>query len=53
MNMIAKVMVVAAGMLAPLALLAADTTRSFIVVGHSAARSQLPFSDAVVAGNTL
>src|ERR1700687_3516960 len=46
-------MVIAAGMLAPLALLAADTTRSCIVVGHSAARSQLPFSDAVVAGNTL
>jgi 2-iminobutanoate/2-iminopropanoate deaminase len=46
-------MVIAAGMLAPLALLAADTTRSFVVVGHSAARSQSPFSDAVVAGNTL
>jgi 2-iminobutanoate/2-iminopropanoate deaminase len=53
MKMITKVMLVAAGMLAPLALVAADTTPSFIVADPSAARSQLPFSDAVVAGNTL
>jgi 2-iminobutanoate/2-iminopropanoate deaminase len=52
-KMIAKVMAVAAGMLAPLALLAADAAPNYIVTDHSAARAQLPFSDGVVAGNTL
>jgi 2-iminobutanoate/2-iminopropanoate deaminase len=53
MKMIASVIVVAAGMLATLPLIAADKSPSYIVVDHSAARSGLPFSDAVVAGHTL
>ena len=53
MKLIARVIVVAAGMLASLPLIAADHSPSYIVVDHSAARSQLPFSDAVVAGHTL
>jgi 2-iminobutanoate/2-iminopropanoate deaminase len=53
MNMIAKLAAVAAGLLAPLVLLAADAAPNFIVTDHSAARAQLPFSDGVVAGNTL
>jgi 2-iminobutanoate/2-iminopropanoate deaminase len=53
MKMIAKVMVVAAGMLAPPALVAAEKAPSHVVVDHSAARAQLPFSDAVIAGKTL
>ena len=47
-----RAMFVAAGTLAPLALPAADTNQ-YIVADQSAARAQLPFSDAVVAGNTL
>jgi 2-iminobutanoate/2-iminopropanoate deaminase len=46
-------MMLAAGMLAPLALAAADKDRSYLVLEPSAARSQLPFSDAVRAGKTL
>jgi 2-iminobutanoate/2-iminopropanoate deaminase len=53
MKKIAKVMVIAAGMMAPLPLIAADATPGYLVVDHSAARAQLPFSDAVTAGNTL
>jgi enamine deaminase RidA (YjgF/YER057c/UK114 family) len=53
MKTIARVMMLAAGMLAPLALSAADKDRSYVVLEPSAARSQLPFSDAVQAGNTL
>jgi 2-iminobutanoate/2-iminopropanoate deaminase len=53
MKTIARVMMLAAGMLAPLALLAADKDRNYVVLEPSAARSQLPFSDAVQAGNTL
>jgi 2-iminobutanoate/2-iminopropanoate deaminase len=53
MKTIARVMMLTAGMLAPLALLAADKDRNYVVLEPSAARSQLPFSDAVQAGNTL
>jgi 2-iminobutanoate/2-iminopropanoate deaminase len=53
MKSIARVMMLAAGMLAPLALAAADKDRSYLVLEPSAARSQLPFSDAVRAGKTL
>ena len=53
MNTSLRVMIVAANILAPMALLAADGTRSFVVVDQSAARAQLPFSDAVRTGNTL
>jgi 2-iminobutanoate/2-iminopropanoate deaminase len=51
MKMIFRLIVVGV-MLAPLALVAAATSR-YIVGDHSAARAQLPFSDGVVAGNTL
>ena len=53
MNISARVMIVAAAMLASLPLIAADKSPSYIVADHSAARAQLPFSDAVVAGHTL
>jgi 2-iminobutanoate/2-iminopropanoate deaminase len=53
MKTIARVIIVAAGMLASLPLIAADNSPSYIVLDHSAARSQLPFSDAVLAGHTL
>jgi 2-iminobutanoate/2-iminopropanoate deaminase len=53
MKTIARVMMLAAGLLAPLALFAADKDRNYVVLEPSAARSQLPFSDAVQAGNTL
>jgi 2-iminobutanoate/2-iminopropanoate deaminase len=53
MKTIAGVIVVAAALLASLPLVAADKSPSYIVADHSAARSQLPFSDAVVAGHTL
>jgi 2-iminobutanoate/2-iminopropanoate deaminase len=53
MKMIARVIVVAVGMLAWLPLIAADKSPRYIVTDQSAARSQLPFSDAVVAGHTL
>jgi 2-iminobutanoate/2-iminopropanoate deaminase len=42
-----------AGLLAPLALQAADRSRDYIVVDTSAARAALPFSDAVLANGTL
>jgi 2-iminobutanoate/2-iminopropanoate deaminase len=48
-----KIVAVAAMLLAPLTLLAADSGHRFIVVDQSPARAQLPFSDAVLAGNTL
>jgi len=47
------ILMVAAGLLAPMALLAADSARSYVLLDSSAARAQLPFSDAVRAGNTL
>jgi 2-iminobutanoate/2-iminopropanoate deaminase len=53
MKTIARVMMIAAGMLAPLALSAADKDRNYVVLEPTAARSQLPFSDAVQAGNAL
>lgn len=53
MKRITRVMVVAAGMLAPLTLVAGETTHNYVVADHSAARAQLPFSDAVIAGHTL
>jgi 2-iminobutanoate/2-iminopropanoate deaminase len=53
MKTIASMMIVAAGILAPLGLLAADKDPTYIVADQSAARSQLPFSDAVLAGSTL
>jgi 2-iminobutanoate/2-iminopropanoate deaminase len=53
MKIITKVIAVAAAMLAPLAVMAADSSPRFIVTDQSAARAQLPFSDSVVAGNTL
>jgi 2-iminobutanoate/2-iminopropanoate deaminase len=48
-----KLMIFASALLGPLASFAADSGRSFVVVEQSAARAQLPFSDAVRAGNTL
>ena len=45
--------IAAAVMLAPLALSAADKGNEYIVLDKSAARSALPFSDAVLVGNTL
>jgi 2-iminobutanoate/2-iminopropanoate deaminase len=48
-----QLMVIAASILAPMVLPAAEATRGFVVLDQSAARSQLPFSDAVRAGNTL
>jgi 2-iminobutanoate/2-iminopropanoate deaminase len=53
MKMIARTILVAAGMLSSLALPAADITHRYIVADQSAPRAQLPFSDAVVAGSTL
>jgi 2-iminobutanoate/2-iminopropanoate deaminase len=53
MKMIARVMLVTGGMLAPLALIAADTAGRYVVADPSAARAQLPFSDGVIAGNAL
>jgi 2-iminobutanoate/2-iminopropanoate deaminase len=53
MSMSIKVIVVGAALLAPVAGVAADSGRSFIVGQRSAARAPLPFSDAVVAGSTL
>jgi 2-iminobutanoate/2-iminopropanoate deaminase len=47
------ILMVAASLLAPMALLAADSARSYVLLDSSAARAQLPFSDAVRAGNTL
>ena len=46
-------LVAAAILLAPMILFAADTARSYVMVDASAARAQLPFSDAVRTGNTL
>jgi 2-iminobutanoate/2-iminopropanoate deaminase len=48
-----QVIMVAASILAPTALLAADSARSYVLLDSSPARAQLPFSDAVQAGNTL
>lgn len=45
--------IAASATLAPLALPAADKGDAYIVLDKSAARSALPFSDAVLAGNTL
>jgi 2-iminobutanoate/2-iminopropanoate deaminase len=53
MNIVVRVMIVATGLLASLALAAAETGSRYIVADHSAARAALPFSDAVVAGGTL
>jgi 2-iminobutanoate/2-iminopropanoate deaminase len=53
MKNIASMMIVAAVILAPLGLLAADKAPIYIVADKSAERSQLPFSDAVLAGGTL
>jgi 2-iminobutanoate/2-iminopropanoate deaminase len=53
MRMNARLMMAALGMLAPLALAAADSSPRYIVAEPSATRAQLPFSDAVLAGNTL
>jgi 2-iminobutanoate/2-iminopropanoate deaminase len=53
MKTITRIMMFTAGMLAPLALAAADKDHNYVVLEPSAARSQLPFSDAVQAGNTL
>jgi len=46
-------MIAATAMLLPLALAAAATGNEYIVLEKSAARAALPFSDAVLAGNTL
>jgi reactive intermediate/imine deaminase len=48
-----KAALFAATVLAPMSLLAADSGLRFLVVEQSAARAQLPFSDAVQAGKTL
>lgn len=53
MNMKMLMVLVATNILAPLAVQAADPGRSYVMVDSSAARSQLPFSDAVRAGKTL
>jgi 2-iminobutanoate/2-iminopropanoate deaminase len=53
MKNIASRLIVAAAILAPLGLLAADKDPTYIVADKSAERSQLPFSDAVLAGGTL
>src|SRR5579863_10129652 len=39
--------------LLPVTVLGADAARHYVVTDQSAARAQLPFSDAVQAGNTL
>jgi 2-iminobutanoate/2-iminopropanoate deaminase len=39
--------------LLPVTVLGADTSRHYVITDQSAARAQLPFSDAVQAGNTL
>lgn len=53
MKMLASLIFAMSSMLLALPLMAADKGPSYIVADHSAARSQLPFSDAVVAGHTL
>jgi 2-iminobutanoate/2-iminopropanoate deaminase len=53
MNVKLLTLVVAVNILAPVAAQAAEPGRSYVMVDSSAARSQLPFSDAVKAGNTL
>jgi 2-iminobutanoate/2-iminopropanoate deaminase len=53
MKMLVRVMLVGAGLLMPIVLIAADTAPNFLVLDHSPVRARLPFSDAVVAGNTL
>jgi len=57
MNIKLLTLVVAANILTPVltpvAVQAADAGRSYVTVDSSAARAQLPFSDAVRAGNTL
>jgi 2-iminobutanoate/2-iminopropanoate deaminase len=52
MNTLLKLMVASVAIAMPLALVAADATRSFVVVDQSPSRA-LPFSDGVVAGKTL
>jgi 2-iminobutanoate/2-iminopropanoate deaminase len=52
MKTLLKLMVASVGIAMPLALVAADATRSYVVVDKSLARA-LPFSDGVVAGKTL
>jgi 2-iminobutanoate/2-iminopropanoate deaminase len=57
MNIKLLTLVIAANILTPVltpvAAQAADAGRSYVTVDSSAARAQLPFSDAVRAGNTL
>jgi 2-iminobutanoate/2-iminopropanoate deaminase len=53
MNIVVRMMIIATGLLTPLALTAAETGNRYIVADNSAARAALPFSDAVVAGGTL
>jgi 2-iminobutanoate/2-iminopropanoate deaminase len=45
--------VVAAGTLTGVPVMAANTNPGYVVLDHSEMRAQLPFSDAVIAGNTL
>jgi 2-iminobutanoate/2-iminopropanoate deaminase len=44
---------VASSTLTGVPVMAANTSPSYVVLDHSAMRAQLPFSDAVIAGNTL
>ena len=45
--------VVVSGTLTGVPVMAANTSPNYVVLEHSAMRAQLPFSDAVIAGNTL
>lgn len=53
MNRVIRWTIVTTGLLLPLALAAADSQSSHIVIDQTAGRAQLPFSDAVRAGATL
>jgi 2-iminobutanoate/2-iminopropanoate deaminase len=53
MNIRMPILIAAAGAFLPLALSAAGASPGYIVLDASPGRAQLPFSDAVRAGNTL
>jgi reactive intermediate/imine deaminase len=53
MKSLVRIGFIAGGVLAPVLLVAAAAGREYVVLDHSPQRAQLPFSDAVVAGNTL
>jgi 2-iminobutanoate/2-iminopropanoate deaminase len=53
MNIRVMILLAVGGAISPLALCAADASPGYIVLDASPGRAQLPFSDAVRAGNTL